>query len=129
MNKAYLSIGSNTGDRLHNINDAIARMLTYGVNIIDDSSVYETPCCHGKGPDYLNCVLLVTFTTTYDVAVAITKNIERDMGRTPGDKITGNVPIDIDIVIWNDKIIRDADFAREYFTYGYKLLSPATHAT
>ena len=43
-------------------------------------------------------------------------------GRTHQSKITGKVVIDLDIVIWNDSVVRPKELSRDYFLRGYRML-------
>ena len=123
MNHAYLSIGSNTGDRKLNVQRAIELLSSNHIDVLDDTDIYETPCCHGHGPDYLNTVIHVGCERNLSEVTSLTKQIERQMGRTPQDKGTGIVPIDIDVVIWNSQIVRPTDYDHEYFKKGYRILN------
>jgi 2-amino-4-hydroxy-6-hydroxymethyldihydropteridine diphosphokinase len=42
------------------------------------------------------------------------KQTERAVGRSPRDKYLGKVVIDIDLIRYNDELLRPADFQREY---------------
>ena len=42
------------------------------------------------------------------------KQTERAVGRSPRDKYLGRVIIDIDLIRYNDEILRPEDFQREY---------------
>lgn len=47
---------------------------------------------------------------------------ENVCGRTPASKQTGEIPMDIDIIIWNDEIIRPNDYEHEYFKIGWNMI-------
>ena len=42
MKKIYLGLGSNLGDREHNLKEAVARIEEYIGHVVKSSSVYET---------------------------------------------------------------------------------------
>ena len=44
----------------------------------------------------------------------------KENGRDEERRRRGEVPIDIDIVLWNAKTVRPADFAREFFQIGFR---------
>ena len=49
-------------------------------------------------------------------------------GRTQVDTLEGIIPIDLDLVIWNQHIKRPKDFERHYFNQGYReLLSKGSY--
>lgn len=48
----------------------------------------------------------------------VLKDIECCIGRKPEDKSCGRVPIDIDLLQWNDQILKAEDLTREYVLDG-----------
>ena len=61
MNKAYISLGSNKGKRLENIQEAVTRIQDKIGNLIALSSLYQTPSLGFDGPDFLNaCIEIET---------------------------------------------------------------------
>lgn len=48
----------------------------------------------------------------------VLKDIECCIGRKPEDKSCGHVPIDIDLLQWNDQILKAEDLTREYVLDG-----------
>ena len=53
---------------------------------------------------------------------SLIKQYEKDSGRTPESKLKASIPIDIDIVIFNDIVIKPKDFNFDFFQIGYKEL-------
>ena len=47
-------------------------------------------------------------------------------GRTPQSKVSGVMPLDIDIVVFHDCIINLTQFDKDYFRQGYTQLSANT---
>ena len=45
---------------------------------------------------------------------ALFKQIERRMGRTAEGKRQGIIPIDIDLIRWNDHLLKPDDYRRDY---------------
>jgi 2-amino-4-hydroxy-6-hydroxymethyldihydropteridine diphosphokinase len=104
MSIAYLSIGSNLGDRSGNIRDCIADLETLG-KVLRASSLFETePMEFVSQPWFLNCaVSLETALTPYELLTGI-QAIEADLGRNRAlDK--GPRTIDIDILLFDDLIV------------------------
>ncbi|HSV72352.1 MAG TPA: 2-amino-4-hydroxy-6-hydroxymethyldihydropteridine diphosphokinase [Chthonomonadales bacterium] len=65
MPTAYLSLGSNVGDRMAHLRTAIRRLCTPDTDIDRVSSVYESQHVGDGGPDvpcYLNCVVALETT-------------------------------------------------------------------
>ncbi|MDE7145874.1 MAG: hypothetical protein K2O30_06970 [Duncaniella sp.] len=50
------------------------------------------------------------------------KSWESDHGPTQGATFEGIIPIDLDLVIWDSRIMRPKDFERHYFNQGYREL-------
>jgi 2-amino-4-hydroxy-6-hydroxymethyldihydropteridine diphosphokinase len=122
MIRALLSLGSNSGDRATQIRRALDE-LAHHSTLTRASHIYETPSCNGIGPDYMNMVVEVTTELDEPRLNAIAKDIEHRLGRDTSKKHQPIVPIDIDVVVVNEKIIRPSDFNRQYFVIGYKNLT------
>ena len=71
----------------------------------------------------IRAIGISNFYPDLDEAVKTLKELERNQGRTPELKIQGIVPIDIDVVIWNDEIVRMRDYEQDYFSQGYRQLN------
>ena len=101
---AYLSLGSNLGDRAGRLCQAIGRLATVG-RILALSSLYETePVEMTDQPWFLNCaVALETEATPKDLMASLLR-IEREMGRLRTRK-KGPREIDIDILLFGDLIV------------------------
>ncbi len=96
---AYLSLGSNLGDRRANLRNAIGKLLSFG-KLLAVSSFYETePLDFTEQPWFLNCaVALQTELKAEDFLVEIMA-IEREMGRQRTQP-KGPRTIDIDILLF-----------------------------
>ena len=101
---AYLSLGSNVGDRQGHLQDAIRRLETAG-HVIEVSSVYETePVEFTDQPWFLNCaVALETGKGPRELMTALL-GIEEEMGRRRVQK-KGPRAIDIDVLLFENEII------------------------
>lgn len=106
MNPVYLSLGSNVGDRLSYITQALSKLAKAGV-VAEISSVYETPPW-GKEDQraFLNaCVELRTNLSTDNLLTKL-KQIESDLGRQERER-WGPREIDIDILFYGDEQINE----------------------
>jgi 2-amino-4-hydroxy-6-hydroxymethyldihydropteridine diphosphokinase len=102
---AYLSLGSNLGDREQNLRAAIARLG----DILAVSSFYETePVEFTDQPWFLNCAVTVRTELTPEQFLAKIQQIEQEMGRR---RIQPKGPrnIDIDILLFGDSIINTSE--------------------
>jgi 2-amino-4-hydroxy-6-hydroxymethyldihydropteridine diphosphokinase len=103
-NLAYLSLGSNIGDRESHLRDAIAQLQTTGC-IVSVSSFYETePVEFTDQAWFLNCALALETTETPEQLMATVLHLEREMGRERIQK-KGPRTIDIDILLFGDTIL------------------------
>jgi len=103
---AYLSLGSNVGDRETNLRRAIAELETVG-GLRSVSSFYETqPVGPLNQPWFLNCVaVLETERTPRELLDAMLK-VEAGMGRVRlQDKGPRN--IDIDVLLFGDRVVSE----------------------
>tara|TARA_Y100000590_G_scaffold105796_1_gene120391 strand:+ start:3082 stop:3609 length:528 start_codon:yes stop_codon:yes gene_type:complete len=97
----YLSIGSNLGDRLANIELTKKLLLLNNIYIKDASSYYETPSWPNKNfPKFFNIVLKVKTDLSLINLFKIVKDIERTIGRKIALKNYPRV-CDIDIIDFN----------------------------
>ena len=103
-NLAYLSLGSNIGDREKNLRDAIAR-LKAGGRVTSVSSFYETePVDFTDQAWFLNCALALETTESAQQLMKRILQTEGEMGRQRLQK-KGPRIIDIDILLFSDQII------------------------
>jgi 2-amino-4-hydroxy-6-hydroxymethyldihydropteridine diphosphokinase len=107
-NIAYLSLGSNLGNRKRNLHLAVEQLARLGL-VRKVSSVYETePLEFVDQPWFLNCVVeLETQLPPCELLTGI-QAIEQELGRQR-EIPKGPRSIDIDIVLFDEQIIRDAD--------------------
>ena len=105
----YFGLGSNLGDRLGNLREAVNKLKTLG-ELKKASDVYETEPWGGVvQPDYLNaCVLVEIENMTPREILDAVKNFERELGRMPSER-WGERSIDIDILLIDDVIYKSHD--------------------
>ena len=100
---AYLSIGSNLGNRFINIEKAKYELMKKGIRIVKTSSYYETLSWpNPKNPKFYNIVLKIRTILNEIELLLICKEIEKFLGRK---KSIRNSPreCDIDIIDYNNK--------------------------
>ncbi len=103
---AYLSLGSNLGDRARNLHSAISQ-LRAGGKLRAVSEFYETgPVEVTNQPRFINCVIALETDQTPEQLLALALKIEAGMGRVrQSDK--GPRIIDIDIVLFGDQVVSE----------------------
>ena len=108
MLKAFLSLGSNMGDRLEYLSKAIDKIAEIqGCNILNKSRVYETePWGYENQEAFLNlCISIETSLSPYELLESL-QTIELELDRVR--KIHwGPRTIDIDILLFDDIICED----------------------
>ena len=109
MMNVYLLLGSNLGDRLAYLKQAIAHIESEVSPIVKASSIYETQSW-GKtdSPDYLNQVIVIETELQAPVLLQKLLNIEWAIGRTREEKWGARI-IDIDILFYGYEVINQPD--------------------
>lgn len=101
---AYLSLGSNVGDRAANLNAAIARLGELGA-VVAVSSFYETePVELAAQPWFLNCAVALDTEKMPKQLLTGIFEIEQGMGRRRV-QTKGPRSIDIDILLFGSSIV------------------------
>lgn len=104
---AYLSLGSNVGDRAAYLRDAIARLQSAG-HVVAVSSFYETePVEFTQQPWFLNCAVALETAKMPKQLLSALLRIERQMGRRRIQK-KGPRTIDIDILLFGNAAMDSA---------------------
>lgn len=112
MSRVFLSLGSNLGDRLSNIQQAVSSLsMSEHIEIIKTSSFYETEPWGNKDQDwFINAAIAIDTDFTCDQLLKYCQNIEAQLGRIrkENEKWSQRV-IDIDILMYDDKIINSSN--------------------
>jgi 2-amino-4-hydroxy-6-hydroxymethyldihydropteridine diphosphokinase len=105
----FFLLGSNQGDRVHQLRDATNKISRLIGQIKKKSSIYQT-VAWGKTdqPDFLNQALIVKSSLSSQEVLKIIHSIELEMGRQRTTKWSERV-IDIDILYANDLIFNLSD--------------------
>ena len=100
----YLALGSNMGNRLANLKNAISN-LTPQMDVKKKSSVYETPPWgYTDQPAFLNMAVMAKTYMEPENLLGHLKRLETALGREPNFQ-NGPRLIDIDILFYDDVII------------------------
>ncbi len=102
----YLSLGSNQGNKLKNLQKAIYLIAEKIGPILKISSVYKTPSVGFVGEDFFNiCIKLSTYLPPEKI-LSSSLEIEKKLGRirTNSDGYSDRT-IDLDILLFDDEII------------------------
>jgi 2-amino-4-hydroxy-6-hydroxymethyldihydropteridine diphosphokinase len=110
MKNVFLGLGTNLGDRKANLEMAITFIVKSIGNITDTSSVYETePWGFTAQEQFLNMVLKIETGLSPKELLDKLLAVESLLGRKRGEKHYSSRVIDIDILLYNNEIIRDGN--------------------
>lgn len=115
MNKALLSIGTNE-DREANLDFCHNLLGELFEDIIYSATSITVPYGNSYKNDFLNQLAIIYTDKEKDDVSHLLKSLEKEMGRNEADKEKGIVKIDVDLVIWNDEVIRPTEISRTYIT-------------
>ena len=105
MNKIYILLGTNLGDRFHQLEQARALLASQVGIITHASSIYQTAAWGVEDqPAFLNQVVLINSKFQAAECLELTQGIEKQLGRIRKKK-WGERVIDIDLLYFNDDII------------------------
>jgi 2-amino-4-hydroxy-6-hydroxymethyldihydropteridine diphosphokinase len=114
---AYLSLGSNLGDRAANLSAAVEQLTVAG-RLIAVSALYETqPVDVPNQPWFLNSVAAIETDMTPKELLQLALRVEAAMGRMRLSE-KGARKIDIDVVLFGDHVVNEP---------GLKIPHPAMH--
>jgi 2-amino-4-hydroxy-6-hydroxymethyldihydropteridine diphosphokinase len=112
--RAYVALGSNVGDREANMKRAVEELgRREGVRVAEVSSFLETDPVGGPEGQgrYLNAAVALETTLAPKELLAACMEVERALGRTrgPDDARWGPRRMDVDILLYGDEIVHEAD--------------------
>jgi 2-amino-4-hydroxy-6-hydroxymethyldihydropteridine diphosphokinase len=101
----YLGLGTNLDDRLANLRLALTRLQTLA-HLEEVSSLYETePQGVPDQPPFFNAVCRLSAGLEPQALLRFLKNLEQEIGRRPGGQKWGPRPIDLDILLYDDRVV------------------------
>jgi len=108
LNKTYLSLGSNLGDKIKNLQIAINLIDTKIGDVLSISNVYQTKSEGFKGDDFFNCCISVVTELSPNSLLNKLLEIELIVGRIrSSSKGYESRLIDIDILLYEDRVINE----------------------
>ncbi|MEX0602897.1 MAG: 2-amino-4-hydroxy-6-hydroxymethyldihydropteridine diphosphokinase [Bacteroidota bacterium] len=111
MERVFLALGSNVGDRLEFLQAAVREVGGLdGVHVSAAAPVYETePVGVREQSWFLNTVVEIETTVEPGALLRKLKALERRIGRSAG-KRWGPREIDIDVILYGSRLVRGPDF-------------------
>ena len=106
----YLSLGTNQGNKLENLQAAIDSIAERAGDILKISSVYKTASWGFNSDDFFNICIKVSTNFSPENLLTILLKIETDLGRTRKNSSEyADRNIDIDILLYEQEIILSKD--------------------
>ena len=108
--EVYISLGSNLGDRFHNLEQAIREIVKKGFKLLKTSPVYETKALlpskaeAGWDQPFLNAVIAIECEENPLQLLHHLKTIEKQLGRKPSPRWSPRI-IDLDILLFGKEIV------------------------
>ena len=113
MNTAIIGAGSNINPQL-NIK-AAKNLLSGHFNILAESHFVTTkPIGDSQQPNFINGSILISTGKTLQQLKSILKKIEAILGRRDSSNKFGPRTIDLDILVWNEKVVDKDFYARDF---------------
>jgi 2-amino-4-hydroxy-6-hydroxymethyldihydropteridine diphosphokinase len=109
VDRIYVGLGSNLGDRRAWIEEAVDRMGLAGIRALKRSGLYETePYKLMDQPPFLNLVVLCGTELKPRPLLERCLAIEREMGRERRERYGPRV-IDLDILLYGNRVVDEPD--------------------
>lgn len=113
MNVIIVALGSNELPEWH-MEQATAELNNLFASARWSPSIYTEPISCRRPAPFLNRVAIAETTLGVDGLLEQFKTLERKCGRLSDSKQTGIIPIDIDLVQWNQLLLKPDDYGRKY---------------
>lgn len=101
MNRGYLGLGSNVGDRRAHVEAAVQALPRHGVEVLASSSLYETEPVGlvTDQRDFLNACIRIATELEPERLLEACKKVERELGRRGMEIRHGPREVDVDVLI------------------------------
>lgn len=113
MNTVLIMLGSNSQAE-ENLSQACKKLAANFDIIKQSSNLISKPFGKQYVHDFHNMALKLYTDGNFDETKAIFKRIEKELGRIPESKESGTIPIDIDLIFWNETLVHK-DYERFEF--------------
>ena len=111
MARVFIGVGSNEGDRLEVISNAVRALGGInGIRLVQMATIAETEPVGGppQAP-YLNTVVEVETRLSPRELLRTLQAIERRLGRIPSSERWVARPIDLDVLLYDDRVMQEPD--------------------
>jgi 2-amino-4-hydroxy-6-hydroxymethyldihydropteridine diphosphokinase len=105
INKSAIALGSNLGNSLEILENAIASLVEIpGIKLHRKSSWYRTKAVGPPQPDYINGCVILEVEMMPELLLATLLKIETDFGRVRQER-WGARTLDLDILLYGERVI------------------------
>ena len=115
--KVIIGLGSNWKSEVH-IQQANRLLMDYFEEIHFSEPVYTEPIGMSQSNLFLNQVAIAYTSRPIEEVKTALKSMEKQLGRTPQSKQQGIIPIDIDLLQWDNLLLKSDDLERDYIKNG-----------
>lgn len=113
MNRVVVALGSNI-EPDSNIAEA-KKQLAREFNVVAMSQIVETaPVGYPNQDNFKNGAVLLETPLEPDDVRSVLKGIETSLGREAGGNRYGPRTIDLDVVVWNDRVVDPTYYTRDF---------------
>lgn len=123
MNTAVISLGSNI-DPDRYIAAACQELAVVFTLRSKSSFVRTSPVGFPDQADFVNGVVLIETDDALDVLKGKLKALEAKLGRQPRENKWGPREIDLDVLIWNGKVVNQDYFERDFLQKAVREILP-----
>lgn len=112
VHKAILCLGSNV-EAERNVNEA-KKILAKKYPGLQSTPNLRTAPIGIQSEDFVNCMVRITLTESFESLLYFTKQLERNLGRNQCYDSKDRVTIDVDILLFDDQKLHRKDWDRPY---------------
>jgi deoxyguanosine kinase len=106
QHQVVLSLGSNQGNRLENIEDCLQFIHQEVGTVIKVSRLYESPAWGFESDAFYNCVAVIHTTNSAQKVLNQVLKVEKKLGRVRSNKLGyQSRTIDVDLISFDEEII------------------------
>lgn len=117
QSKVVIGLGANWNGE-EQIKAADKLLKNYFNKISFSEGVYTEPIGMSQSNLFFNQVAIAYTSRPIEEVKNALKSMEKQLGRTPHSKQQGIIPIDIDLLQWNDQILKLQDLERAFIRQG-----------
>jgi 2-amino-4-hydroxy-6-hydroxymethyldihydropteridine diphosphokinase len=109
MATVYLGLGSNLGNREANLRGALSALCRMG-RVVAVSALYETEPVSGPAqPSFYNAACRLEIGLEPWPLLRFLRGVEHELGRRPGGERWGPRPIDLDMLLYDDRVVNEEE--------------------